>query len=158
MLFSKNYTQIIYWLTIYTREIKLLRRLKHKNVITLIDVYCKVEDVESGKVGVFNWFTSIEDEPIMWTQDDGTEEECNVEIIKWYIVFEYCPSSLQTVLEQEVSGKLDIATAHRFFVQLAEGLDYLHSQSVVRKSSFHGIYLFFFDRSRYKTREYVADS
>ncbi|KAI8840623.1 hypothetical protein BJ741DRAFT_646816 [Chytriomyces cf. hyalinus JEL632] len=47
-------------------EIKLLKQMKNRNVITLIDVYCKVEDGE-GNIGIFNWFSSIEDSPITWT-------------------------------------------------------------------------------------------
>ncbi len=95
-----------------SREIKLLRRLKHKKIISLIEVFCKVEDESSGTTGIFNWFSSIEDELIMWVQDDGSEKECKVDILKWYIVFEYCPCSLQTVLDQEKGYKLDMARAH----------------------------------------------
>ncbi|KAJ3126392.1 Serine/threonine-protein kinase STK11 [Nowakowskiella sp. JEL0407] len=112
------------------REIKLLRSLKHKNVIKLIDVVCKVEDDE-GNIGIFNWFSTIENEPITWTFDDGTEVEKNVQIVKWYLVFEYCPCSLQTLLEQAENKCLSIAQAHHFFVQLIEGLAYLHSRSVI---------------------------
>ncbi|KAJ3273911.1 Serine/threonine-protein kinase stk11 [Terramyces sp. JEL0728] len=56
------------------REIKLLRRLKHKNIVTLVDVFAKVEDNE-GKAGIFPWFLTIEEEPIVWIFEDGTEEE-----------------------------------------------------------------------------------
>ncbi|KAJ3216968.1 Serine/threonine-protein kinase stk11 [Dinochytrium kinnereticum] len=102
------------------REIKLLRRMKHTNIITLIDVYCKVEDDE-GNVGIFNWFSGIEDEPITWTYDDGTEADKKVQILKWYLIFEYCPCSLQTLLEQADGSKVDTRLANRFFAQLIEG-------------------------------------
>ncbi|RKO89770.1 hypothetical protein BDK51DRAFT_28123, partial [Blyttiomyces helicus] len=49
-------------------------RLKHTNIVTLIDVFCKVED-DAGNVGVFNWFASIEDEPIAWQLEGGSEVE-----------------------------------------------------------------------------------
>ncbi|KAJ3085094.1 Serine/threonine-protein kinase stk11, partial [Quaeritorhiza haematococci] len=114
------------------REIKLLNRLKHRNIITLIDVFCKVEDPD-GNVGVFNWFSTIEDEPISWRLDDGTEVERTVEILKWYLVFEYCPCSLQTLVEQAEGSKLSVSEAHQFFTQLIEGLSYLHSQSVIHR-------------------------
>ena len=110
------------------REIKLLRRLKHKNSICLMDVYCKVED-EDGHTGVFNWHSGIEEEPIRWTMEDGTEEDRKVEILKWYLVFEYCPLTLQTLME---NTRLTMAMAHRLFTQLIEGLDYLHSRGVIR--------------------------
>ncbi|KAI9323914.1 hypothetical protein DFJ73DRAFT_875011 [Zopfochytrium polystomum] len=95
------------------REITMLRRLKHKNVVTLIDIYCKVEDDE-GSVGIFNWFSNIEEDAILWTYDDGTEVQKKVVILKWYLVFEYCPCSLQTLLEQSEGKKLPPATAHKF--------------------------------------------
>ena len=86
--------------------------MKHNNIITLIDVYCKVEDDE-GNVGIFNWFSNIENEPIVWSYDDGTHSEKKVEILKWYLVFEYCPCSLQTILDQSEDNKLSIPLAHK---------------------------------------------
>ncbi|KAI8613350.1 kinase-like domain-containing protein [Chytriomyces sp. MP71] len=80
-------------------EIQLLKRMKNKNVITLIDVYCKVEDDE-GNVGIFNWFSTIEKDPVTWTYNDGSVAEKKVTVLKWYLIFEYCPCSLQTLLEQ----------------------------------------------------------
>ncbi|KAI9101742.1 kinase-like domain-containing protein [Phlyctochytrium arcticum] len=114
------------------REIKLLRRLKHVNAITLIDVYCKVED-EDSNVGVFNWFSTIEEEPITWKFEDGTEEDRPVDILKWYLIFEYCPCSLQTLLEQSEGHKLPPSRASWFFTQLIEGLAYLHSQGLIHR-------------------------
>jgi serine/threonine protein kinase len=125
--------------------------MKHANIITLIDVYCKVED-DDGNIGIFNWFSSIEDEPIIWTYDDGTQAERKVQVLKWYLIFEYCPCSLQTLLEQAEGNKLSMAMSHkydhlvfawkprslmnlycRFFRQLIDGLEYLHSQSIIHR-------------------------
>ena len=95
------------------REIKLLRRLKHKNIVTLIDVFAKVEDDE-GKIGIFPWFLTIEEEPIVWLFENGEEEEKMVKILKWYIVMEFCPCSLQTILDHAPNHKIPISDAHRF--------------------------------------------
>lgn len=115
------------------REIKLQKRLKHKNIIALLDVFCKVED-EDGNVGVFNWFPSIEDGPIRWKLEDGTEEDRNVEILKWYLVFEYCPVTVQTLAENtSLTGALETPMAHRLFTQLIDGLDYLHSHNIIHR-------------------------
>ena len=94
------------------REIKLLRRLKHSNIVTLIDVFAKVEDDE-GKLGVFPWFLTIEEEPIVWMFENGEEEERYVKILKWYIVMEFCPCSLQTVLDHTPNHKISLSDAHR---------------------------------------------
>ncbi|EGF79689.1 hypothetical protein BATDEDRAFT_35228 [Batrachochytrium dendrobatidis JAM81] len=114
------------------REIKMLRSLKHQNIVTLVDVFAKVED-KDGNIGIFPWFTTIEEEPIVWLYDDGREEEKNVKVLKWYLVFEYCPCSLQTLLDQCEGHKLSISQAHRYFVQLMDGLSYLHSKSIIHR-------------------------
>lgn len=97
------------------REIKLLRRLKHINVVTLVDVFAKVEDTE-GKIGIFPWFLTIEEEPIVWIFEDGTEEERDVKILKWYIILEFCPCSLQAILDHAVDHKLPISDCHRYSI------------------------------------------
>lgn len=94
------------------REIKLLRRLKHKNIVTLVDVFAKVEDNE-GKAGIFPWFLTIEEEPIVWIFEDGTEEEKDVKILKWYIIMEFCACSLQTLIDHAPNHQLSIAESHR---------------------------------------------
>jgi Protein kinase domain len=120
------------------REIKLLRKLKHPNIIGLVNAYAKVEDKE-GNNCVFPWFLTIEEEPVIWLYEDGTEEEKSVKLNKWYLVLEFCPCSLQTLLDKSDDKKLPVEEAHRYplsnfryFVQLMEGLSYLHSQSVIR--------------------------
>jgi hypothetical protein len=114
------------------REIKLLRRLKHKNVVTLVDVFAKVEDNE-GKIGIFPWFLTIEEEPIVWIFEDGTEEEKDVKVLKWYIILEFCPCTLQTLIDHSEDHRLPERDCHRYFVQLIEGIDYLHSQNVIHR-------------------------
>ena len=92
-----------------------MRRLKHQNVISLVNVYAKVEDVE-GNVCVFPWFVTIEEEPVVWLYDDGSEEEKSVKLLKWYLVFEFCPCSLQILLDESENKRLPITEAHRYLV------------------------------------------
>jgi serine/threonine protein kinase len=93
------------------REIKLLHRLKHINIVTLVDVFAKVEDKE-GRPGVFPWFETIEQEPLVWMFEDGTEEERYCKILKWYIILEFCPCSLQTILDHAPNNKIPMANTH----------------------------------------------
>ncbi|XP_033121992.1 serine/threonine-protein kinase STK11-like [Anneissia japonica] len=79
------------------REIKLLRRLHHKNVIHLVDVLH------------------------------------NDEKQKMYIFMEYCVGNIQELLESSVNKRLPIWQAHGYFVQLIDGLDYLHSTGIIHK-------------------------
>ncbi|XP_067086582.1 serine/threonine-protein kinase STK11-like [Osmerus mordax] len=79
------------------REIQLLRRLRHKNVIQLVDVLY------------------------------------NEEKQKMYMVMEYCVCGLQEVLDWAPGKKLPVFQAHGYFVQLLDGLEYLHGQGVVHK-------------------------
>ncbi|XP_044743579.1 serine/threonine-protein kinase STK11 [Chrysoperla carnea] len=79
------------------REIKLLRNLRHKNVITLIDVLY------------------------------------NEEKQKMYMIMEYCVGGLQDMLESAPRKKFPLSQAHGYFLQLIDGLEYLHSQRIVHK-------------------------
>ena len=89
----------------------MLRKFKHENVITLLDVYCKVED-QQGSTGVFPWFETIENEPILWVYDDGSKKEQRVTILKYYLVMQYCPWNLQNILDSIHDHKLPIDKAH----------------------------------------------
>nr|WJQ78207.1 serine/threonine-protein kinase [Macrobrachium nipponense] len=79
------------------REIRLLRNLRHKNVINLIDVY---HNDEKGKI---------------------------------YMVMDFCVTGLQEMLDRTTKKKFPIWQAHKYFVQLVEGLEYLHSKGVIHK-------------------------
>uniref|UniRef100_A0A6A7FRR0 non-specific serine/threonine protein kinase n=2 Tax=Hirondellea gigas TaxID=1518452 RepID=A0A6A7FRR0_9CRUS len=79
------------------REIKLLRNLKHNNVIRLLDVHY---NEEKGKI---------------------------------YMMMEYCVAGLQEMLDRSPEKKFPIWQAHGYFVQLLDGLQYLHSRGVVHK-------------------------
>lgn len=114
------------------REINMLQKLKHKNVVTLINTYAKVEDKE-GNVSIFPWFATIEEEPVIWFYEDGTEEEKTVSLTKWYLVFQFCPCSLQRLLDESDDKKLPLSEVHRYFKQLMEGVAYLHSSSVIHR-------------------------
>uniref|UniRef100_A0A1X7UJ62 Uncharacterized protein n=2 Tax=Amphimedon queenslandica TaxID=400682 RepID=A0A1X7UJ62_AMPQE len=79
------------------REIKILKKLNHRNVIKLLDVF----------------------------SDDNKQ--------KLYIVLEYCVGGLQEMLDKAPRNKFPIWQAHKYFVQLIEGLEYLHSCGIVHK-------------------------
>lgn len=79
------------------REIQLLRRLNHKNVIKLYEV-------------IYN---------------ESKE--------KLYMIMEYCVAVLQELLDSVPDKKLPIFQAHGYFVQLINGLEYLHSQGIIHK-------------------------
>lgn len=79
------------------REISLLRRLQHPNVVELIEV-------------LYN---------------DAKE--------KMYVVMEFCCGELQDLVEKSPSRKLEIDMARHFFIQLIDGLLYLHSKSVIHR-------------------------
>ncbi|KXS21072.1 kinase-like protein [Gonapodya prolifera JEL478] len=95
---KKRLRKVAYGVENTIREIMLMRDLRHRNVIRLIDVFCKMEN------------------------DEG-----------WYLVFEYCPCSLQSMLDHITGNKLPIPEAHNYFVQLMEGVEYLHSRSVIHR-------------------------
>ncbi|XP_065072415.1 serine/threonine-protein kinase stk11 [Ochlerotatus camptorhynchus] len=79
------------------REIKLLRKLHHRNVIELLDVLY------------------------------------NEEKQKMYLIMEYCVGGLQEMLDSIPEKKLPMHQAHDYFVQLLDGLEYLHGCGIIHK-------------------------
>nr|XP_046215149.1 serine/threonine-protein kinase STK11-like [Oncorhynchus gorbuscha]XP_046215150.1 serine/threonine-protein kinase STK11-like [Oncorhynchus gorbuscha]XP_046215151.1 serine/threonine-protein kinase STK11-like [Oncorhynchus gorbuscha] len=79
------------------KEIQLLRRLQHKNVIHLVDVLY------------------------------------NEEKQKMYMVMEYCVCGMQEMLDSVPERRFPVFQAHGYFLQLLDGLEYLHSQGIVHK-------------------------
>lgn len=58
---------------------------------------------------------------------------CNEEKQKLYIIMEYCVTVLQELFDRAPGNKLPISQAHYYFVQLIDGLEYLHSQGIIHK-------------------------
>lgn len=50
-----------------------------------------------------------------------------------YLVMEFCVGSLQGMLEATPSKKFPLFQAHDYFLQLMNGLDYLHSMGIIHK-------------------------
>lgn len=48
-----------------------------------------------------------------------------------YLVMEYCVCVLQEMLNYAPLGKIPLYQAHKYFVQLIDGLEYLHGQGVI---------------------------
>lgn len=48
-----------------------------------------------------------------------------------YLVMEYCVCVLQEMLAKAPAEKFPIYQAHKYFVQLVDGLEYLHGQGVI---------------------------
>jgi serine/threonine protein kinase len=46
---------------------------------------------------------------------------------------EYCPFSLQLLIEKSVDGHLAIPYAHKYFKQLIDGLEYIHSHNIIHR-------------------------
>jgi serine/threonine-protein kinase 11 len=55
----------------------------------------------------------------------------NEEKQKMYLVMEYCVCVLQEMLASAPKEKLPLYQAHKYFVQLISGLEYLHGQGVI---------------------------
>ncbi|XP_030565758.1 serine/threonine-protein kinase STK11 [Drosophila novamexicana] len=57
----------------------------------------------------------------------------NEEKQKMYLVMEYCIGGLQEMLDHAPEKKMPLYQAHRYFQQLVNGLEYLHSCRVIHK-------------------------
>ncbi|WKY12729.1 hypothetical protein Q1695_003938 [Nippostrongylus brasiliensis] len=79
------------------RELRILNKVKHENVVRLIEVFRR--------------------------------EHKN----KLYVVLEFCMGSVQQLLDGAHENRLCDADTHRYFVDLINGLEYLHSVGIVHK-------------------------
>eukprot|EP00039_Didymoeca_costata_P004427 m.73285 g.73285 ORF g.73285 m.73285 type:complete len:459 (+) comp12394_c0_seq2:277-1653(+) len=79
------------------REANILKKLRHRNVVELVDV-------------MYNWDKQ-----------------------KIYFVMEYCPGTLQELLDGAPGNQLPTHQAKDYFAQLLHGLKYIHSKGVVHK-------------------------
>ncbi|NXS47905.1 STK11 kinase, partial [Balaeniceps rex] len=93
------------------KEIQLLRRLRHKNVIQLVDVLYNEE-----KQKIYPFFTQL------FLNSAFT-----------YMVMEYCVCGMQEMLDSVPEKRFPVFQAHGYFCQLIDGLEYLHSQGIVHK-------------------------
>ncbi|NWX93694.1 STK11 kinase, partial [Nothoprocta ornata] len=95
------------------KEIQLLRRLRHKNVIQLVDVLYNEE-----KQKIYPLFSH-------------TGHFLNSAFT--YMVMEYCVCGMQEMLDSVPEKRFPVFQAHGYFCQLIDGLEYLHSQGIVHK-------------------------
>ncbi|NXU75467.1 STK11 kinase, partial [Oreotrochilus melanogaster] len=94
------------------KEIQLLRRLRHKNVIQLVDV---LYNEEKQKIYPFS-------------------HSCHfLNSAFTYMVMEYCVCGMQEMLDSVPEKRFPVFQAHGYFCQLIDGLEYLHSQGIVHK-------------------------
>ncbi|NWZ25720.1 STK11 kinase, partial [Asarcornis scutulata] len=95
------------------KEIQLLRRLRHKNVIQLVDV---LYNEEKQKIYPFQHSAGS------FLNSAFT-----------YMVMEYCVCGMQEMLDSVPEKRFPVFQAHGYFCQLIDGLEYLHSQGIVHK-------------------------
>ncbi|NWW88467.1 STK11 kinase, partial [Rhynochetos jubatus] len=98
------------------KEIQLLRRLRHKNVIQLVDVLYNEE-----KQKIYPFFIQL------------VEPQNFLNSALTYMVMEYCVCGMQEMLDSVPEKRFPVFQAHGYFCQLIDGLEYLHSQGIVHK-------------------------
>ena len=79
------------------KEITLLKRIRHKNIVELIDV-CYNEEKQ-----------------------------------KMYIIMEHCCCTIQDMLESVDTKTFPEWQAHFYFIQLLDGLEYMHSKGIIHR-------------------------
>ncbi|KFP33877.1 Serine/threonine-protein kinase STK11, partial [Colius striatus] len=99
------------------KEIQLLRRLRHRNVIQLVDVLYNEE-----KQKIY---------PFLFLSTQLLRSFLNSTFT--YMVMEYCVCGMQEMLDSVPEKRFPVFQAHGYFCQLIDGLEYLHSQGIVHK-------------------------
>lgn len=97
------------------KEISIMKRLNHKNVIKLYDVFEKNSTKE---------YKTVSDDP--FTETSSIEKPP-----KLYIFMDYCMTSLEKLVKTAPNGRLSNRQANFYFKQLIDGLEYLHSLGII---------------------------
>lgn len=112
------------------KEIRIMKKLDHKNIIKLYDTFEKT----GGRVET----KSREDRPSGGDNgDDPLFQSSTMAMItldkppKLYIFMDYCITSLEKMLNTAPNKRLFNYQANYFFKQLVDGLDYLHSLNII---------------------------
>uniref|UniRef100_A0A673XX06 Serine/threonine-protein kinase STK11 n=1 Tax=Salmo trutta TaxID=8032 RepID=A0A673XX06_SALTR len=91
------------------KEIQLLRRLRHNNIIQLVEVLYNEENMKQLPPCLFSL------------------------TLLTYMVMEYCVCGMQEMLDSVDEKRFPVFQAHGYFCQLLDGMGYLHSQGIVHK-------------------------
>ncbi|KAB0391034.1 hypothetical protein E2I00_006603, partial [Balaenoptera physalus] len=110
------------------KEIQLLRRLRHKNVIQLVDVLYNEEKQKIYPFGARGARCSLSAADLgagapLQRVPTGGATGCGL----------YCVCGMQEMLDSVPEKRFPVCQAHGYFCQLVDGLEYLHSQGIVHK-------------------------
>ncbi|ERE72351.1 serine/threonine-protein kinase STK11 [Cricetulus griseus] len=126
------------------KEIQLLRRLRHRNVIQLVDVLYNEEKQKIYPVGWsgVGWSLCVVGSGTLYSRSlwlQLSSARCPVvpgnlaDRRPTYMVMEYCVCGMQEMLDSVPEKRFPVCQAHGYFRQLIDGLEYLHSQGIVHK-------------------------
>ena len=91
----------------------MIRKLRHPNIVRLLDVFCKVEN-EQNDTALFDWYEEIERDPVQLDLPGDNGKACMVKVQKWYIVQELCSCSVQDLLNLDDLLHIPLDIAHQY--------------------------------------------
>lgn len=124
------------------KEFQLMKKLSHKNVLTVYDLLRREQEEvllddedtleEEGFTSNFTGASSSVGGTHVLSRTGGGQRSMT-KPEKLYLIMQYCICGLYDLLQNAPDGKLPSWQAHRYFCDLVEGIEYLHSRRIIHK-------------------------
>ena len=106
-------------------EIRLLTKLDHKHLIKYVDVYSNQRQCKFLHI---HFYRRSHTASVGLTQLGSHHRDINI-----FAIMDYCTCCVDDLMESYPEKRLSLAKGHKYFLQLMQAVEYLHSKGIIHK-------------------------